>query len=475
MKRIVAFCIILALIIPSAYAASETDKIISETAEYITGTVQNPQISSIGGEWAVIGLYKSGADVPEGYFDRYLKNAEKAVSEADGVLSSRKYTEYSRVALALSVIGKNPENVGGYNLITPICDFDAVTRQGLNGSIWALIALDSGDYGSGEIRGRYVTKILDSEIDGGGWTMSGTDADPDVTAMAITALSKHINEEGVSAAVERGINCLLAIQNDDGGFSTYGEATAESIAQVITALCSANCDFEKFTKNGVTPLDALMRYRKGGGFSHTIGGETNLMATEQSLYALAAVKRQKEGLSPVFAADKKVFSDVTGNETAISALNEKGIMSGMGDGTFAPEKNVTRAEFAVIAVKIMGLDENADCTFSDVHKTDWFYPYVSAAEKSGIVYGVSETEFNPYGEITCEEAATITGRIAEIFEIETDMGETEITGVSAWAVKAYSFCVNAGILDNGKAPKKLMNRAEIAQMMYNMLKKAGRL
>ena len=455
---------------------AEIDTILSDTADFVISAVPNPQISSIGGEWAVIGLYKSGRAEKE-YLDAYYESVESTVKVQGGVLSSRKYTEYSRVVLALTLIGKDPENVSGYNLVAPLCDYDAVTRQGLNGAIWALIALDSGNYGDGEIKEKYITKILESELEDGGWSLSRneTAADCDVTAMALTALSSHLDAGSVKDAVNRGIDCLLKMQNSGGGFSTYGEETAESTAQVLTAISTLGIGIEEFSKNGVTPLDALLGYyKKGEGFSHTSGGESNLMATEQALYALTAVKRRQEGKSTIFAADK--FCDISGNasEGAILALNEKGIINGMGGRIFAPENRVTRAEFATIAVKALGLSEDADCGFSDVAKSDWFYSYVAVAYKNGIVYGISDTEFNPQGEITCEEAAAMLQRAAQISGIKADFEEyPEITSeISDWARDAYAFCLAAGILKKDKAPKKVLNRAEIAQMVYNMLEKA---
>ena len=482
MKKIVSLFIAFSFIIFPVHAeASQIDEIISDTADFVMETVEKPQISSIGGEWAVIGLSKCGKSIPNEYFESYYNNVQNTVKELGGVLSSRKYTEYSRVALALTLIGKNPENVAGYNLVTPLCDFDAVNRQGINGSIWALIALDSGNYFDSSIKSKYVNNILESELKTGGWSMSknAEEADPDVTAMALTALSGHMDEIGVLEAIERGVCCLLKIQNADGGFSSYGEATSESTAQVVTALSTLGIDLEKFSKNGVTPLDALISYYiKGKGFSHTLGGESNLMATEQALYALSAVKRFKEGKSPVFSAEKG-FSDISGNisETAILELVKRGIINGMGDGTFAPEKSVTRAEFTAIAVKVLGLSGGADSDFSDVAKNEWFYPYISLAFKNGIIYGVSETEFNPGGRITCEEASAMIERIAKKYGIKEEPKEISqiIPGISEWAIKSYSFCLSMGILEDAKPPKKELNRSEIAQMVYNMLKKAENL
>ena len=87
-----------------------------------------------------------GAEVPEDYYDRYYAAVERLVEEKDGVLHARKYTEYSRVILAVTALGKDARNVAGYDLTIPLGDYDKTVWQRLNGPIWALIALDSRDY-----------------------------------------------------------------------------------------------------------------------------------------------------------------------------------------------------------------------------------------------------------------------------------------------------------------------------------------
>ena len=70
-------------------------------------------------------------------------NVEKYLKENDGILSDHKYTEYSRVVLALKSIGAAPTDIGGYDVQKPLEDFDTVTAQGLNGAVFALLALNA--------------------------------------------------------------------------------------------------------------------------------------------------------------------------------------------------------------------------------------------------------------------------------------------------------------------------------------------
>ena len=146
----------------AATSQSELETAVEQSAAYMLKAVKNPQVGSIGGEWAVIGLARSGYDVPQTYYDSYLSTVTKYVQNKRGVLDERKYTEYSRVILALTAIGADPTDVGGYDLTAPLSDFEQTIWQGVNGPIWALIALDSGNYelSGSTTRQMYVDEIL---------------------------------------------------------------------------------------------------------------------------------------------------------------------------------------------------------------------------------------------------------------------------------------------------------------------------
>ena len=113
------------------------------TGKYLAN--QSPIVGSIGGEWEVIGLARSDLNIDKSYFEKYQNNVVNTLVEKNGVLSTAKYTEYSRVILSLTSIGSDVTNVGSYNLLSYLSDFNKVKRQGINGPIWALIALDSNN------------------------------------------------------------------------------------------------------------------------------------------------------------------------------------------------------------------------------------------------------------------------------------------------------------------------------------------
>jgi len=129
-KRILAFLLVLALALGLAPAALATvssstlSSAVTGTAKYVYTTTPSPQVGSVGGEWAVLGLARSGYSVPEKYYQDYYARVEQYVKDCKGVLHDKKYTEYSRVIVALSSLGLDARSVGGYDLTKPLGDYD---------------------------------------------------------------------------------------------------------------------------------------------------------------------------------------------------------------------------------------------------------------------------------------------------------------------------------------------------------------
>ena len=151
MRKVLMFVMVICMIVTNAsmsFAVSKqtVSEYVNETAKYVYQTVKEPRVGSIGGEWAVLGLARSGYPVPDKYYNDYYKRVEEYVKDLNGELHDKKYTEYSRLIVALSSIGKDARNVAGYDLTTALGDYDKTIWQGLNGPIWALIALDSRNY-----------------------------------------------------------------------------------------------------------------------------------------------------------------------------------------------------------------------------------------------------------------------------------------------------------------------------------------
>ena len=180
------------------------DEIYKTTGDFMA-TLGTPTVNSIGGEWMVIGLARSGRPVPAGYYDNVVEYV-KAKADANERLHPAKVTDNARVILALTAIGKDVTNVGGHNLLKGLDSMDYIQTQGINGPIFTLIALDSHNYPTmGDVtREKLIQVILDAQLNDGGWDLSGTKADPDMTTMAIQALAPYYKtNETVKAAVDK--------------------------------------------------------------------------------------------------------------------------------------------------------------------------------------------------------------------------------------------------------------------------------
>ena len=284
---------------------------LSVAAQWMQQEVPEPMYGSVGGEWLVLGLARSSVQISEDYFSSYYQNLENILTEYEGILDERKYTEYSRVILALTAIGKNPENVAGYNLLTPLANYEKTIFQGINGPVFALLALDSGRYeipllegeGIQADRQMYLEYILEKESPDGGWSLAGGAGEADMTAMVLQALAKYQEDEKIAAAIERGLQFLSEQQQEDGGYIAYGTQSSETVSQVIVALTELGISPEdsRFVKNGTTLKENLLSFMtEEGAFSHTLGEEADLMATEQAFYALTALERAAQGETALY-------------------------------------------------------------------------------------------------------------------------------------------------------------------------------
>lgn len=315
---VLTLCLSLSFMLPVAAAAGTTPAAAKQTADYLCQTIPNPHFGEMEGEWLILGLVRGGYSIPAGYLEGYYDRVEAYVKECQGILSDRKNTEYARLSLALTAMGKDPRDVAGYDLLAPLGDKTGTLRQGINGPIWALIALDAGAYpmptapegGLQATREGYVEEILSRQGTDRGWRFGTAGrADPDLTAMALMALSGYQDQQAVKEAVERGVDCLAEIQDPQGGYTSFGSPNAESTAQVVMALCSLGISVKdaRFAKNGHTLLDVLLSYQQeDGSFQHTQEGlGSQQMATEQGFLALTALLRQEQGKTGLF-----VMSDV---------------------------------------------------------------------------------------------------------------------------------------------------------------------
>ena len=314
---------------------------LNETMAQLAATVTEPSFGTGAGEWTVLSLARGNYyDTGDKYFEDYYSRIEETVKEKaasvnlNGALHKVKSTENSRLIMALSAIGKDPTKVGGVDLVGAYSanGFSWIKKQGLNGPVFALIALDTYNYKTSDatIRQQCVDYILQAELANGGWALSGTTADPDMTAMALQALANYADNSDVKDAAERGFAALSSIQKDNGGYASWGSVNSESIAQVIVACTAWGIDpstDSRFVKSGGSAVDALLEFYvpDGKGFAHVLettggyaGGEVNAMATDQACYALVAYDRFVNNKNALYDMSDVAHPEPAGISASIS-------------------------------------------------------------------------------------------------------------------------------------------------------------
>lgn len=253
-------------------------------AEYVLkGGVQS--------DWAAIGLAQAGYTLPTSY----SQALEKKVQDAKGNFTS--VTDYARTVLAVRAIGGDPTSfagtgtASGYNLIEKIYNSSQISGQTLNQPVYALIALNSGKYNIPSdakwTTDKLLAEIISKQNQDGGYALAAGESEPDMTAIALTALAAYKSNPEAYAAGLRAVAWLSAAQDSHGG---YGDS-AESTAQAILGLTSFGVDPSglEYTKNNMNLIGNLLSYRLAdGSFAHSRGGSSNVLATEQGLQALVA-------------------------------------------------------------------------------------------------------------------------------------------------------------------------------------------
>ena len=305
-------------------------------------------------DWYAIALGRTG--IEDDYFSgiSVLKNKIKNnFFESGKRKRGIKATDFQRTVLALLSLGGNPCDEDIKLIDKGLCDFSMqeLGRQGVNGYIWELIALDSMNYKipeSSELtRKAIITEILKYQRSDGAFGLKKGEFDVDITAMALQALSPYQSFEDkyivlsadnrklnitVRQSVDKAVSILSENQMSDGSFGSYDISTCESTAQVITALCALKINplsDSRFIKNGNTALDGIMQYRMNdGGFSHKSekNSSSDSKSGEQAMTALCALYRLENGMRFIYDISK------TENKNNTSFLDESIYNTESGNG-----------------------------------------------------------------------------------------------------------------------------------------------
>jgi hypothetical protein len=240
-------------------------------------------------------------------------------------------------------------------------------------------------------------------------------------------------------------------------------------------------------------------------------GGYDIMATEQAMLALDALRRREEGLPKLYqltdiravnrssvglpGKDRRItvpgktvniptFPDISGlrEAPAILSLAHRGILNGMGNGKFEPNGLLNRAQFCAMVVRGLGLPAASSAGFTDVPAGQWYADPINRAAAFGAVNGVGSGKFAPTKTITRQEAAVLMSRLAASCGLRVDYDAAacrnllsqfgDYRSCADWALEGLAFCYDNDILDSSVLniqPNQAVSRAEAAAMFHALL------
>lgn len=176
------------------------------------------------------------------------------------------------------------------------------------------------------------------------------------------------------------------------------------------------------------------------------------------------------------------FKDVTSDKyyyNSVQKCADKGFVSGYSDGSFRPNGNITRAEFATIMNKVLGLTVSAANSFSDVKNGKWYTLPVLNCVKAGIISGYGNGRFGINDPVTREQAAVILAKAFDIAPISGNTSFTDNFSISSWAISSVKGMYGAGKItgmatEKGEhyfAPKQNLTRGQICVLLIGCIEK----
>lgn len=173
---------------------------------------------------------------------------------------------------------------------------------------------------------------------------------------------------------------------------------------------------------------------------------------------------------------------------AVNDMGSRMVVAGTSKGVYEPDRSITRAEFATIVVRALGLAQaTEESGFSDVSLADWFNGYVGTATEYGLITGYDSTSYCPNETITREQAMAILERAIKKTGLGVTLTDGEIvslldaymdgSAVSVYAKTSVAACLKTGVVNGSSAttlsPQGFVTRAEVAVMVQRLLQKSG--
>lgn len=310
--------------VPQGDALAMAKEDIAHGVQYLQGK----SLEKYKDEWNIFSILRSGATIEQGKLDKYYESVVKQLNTSS---KNMRVTDLARVALALEAMGKNPTDVGGFNVLEAIYNHKDMMTDSSNCPIFGLLALDGRNY---EIpknakwsRKDLVEQILKFQKASGGFGLS-LDNDTtgiDMTGMALQALAPYYDNSAypeVKPAVDKALKHFKDNITINAGFLDMGSENSCTTAQVLTAVSALNINptvkENGFVQNGNNMISNLHTYKKDAGFAWHATMQGQEMATQQVTYALVAYQRMAEGQTRLYD-----FTDVPEEKPSVDPEDEK--------------------------------------------------------------------------------------------------------------------------------------------------------
>ena len=274
---------------------------IKDSDSLFTGKIAE-NAATDSSDWLVIGAVRCGLenDTAE-YYSRWKNRVDDKYTH-DAGLERLNATEWHRAVLTCLCLGADPSDLSGIDLLADgIYDRSEdkpLGKQGLNGWVWALIALDSCNWKTPDsakvTRMDIVNKLLDSQNDDGGFSIEKNSgrSDPDLTAMTLQALSPYRSCDEADKVISSALDYLSE--------SKSGFDTCETFSQVICALCCLGIDPDEDERFSDLTDSLISFSNDDGGFAHEKDGSSSEMASAQAMLALCSIERLRSGERSIY-------------------------------------------------------------------------------------------------------------------------------------------------------------------------------
>ncbi|WP_411348554.1 S-layer homology domain-containing protein [Paenibacillus sp. WLX2291] len=307
-------------------------------------------------------------------------------------------------------------------------------------------------------------------------------------AASLAQLNLNVTVSAASTSAEQAIQNAAASKN----YSVVGSAINFNVTSSYNGTESAIPNFDQYAERlvrlpgGYDPsriTTGIIYDQSQTSFMHV---PTKVVQIDGEYYA--KINSLVSNGTYALIWNQKTFADTTNHwgKAAIDNMASRLVIEGVTDTTFDPNRDITRAEFAAIAVRAFGLQDTTATgqSFSDVNDGAWYSSYVDTASAYGLLNGYNDGTFKPSQNISRQEATAILIRATKLANLNTTAASTSSLNsykdsslVSSWAKNDVSYAAENGILQGNDVgflnSKNPVTRAETASMMERILKFAN--